>query len=194
HLSCYHLTLEPNTPFAHNPPALPDDDTAADMQEAIEARLAEAGFEHYETSAFARPHEQSRHNLNYWTFGDYLGIGAGAHGKLTADDGSCTRHTRRRQPGDYLAAMNDGGFIASKRTLSEEDLMAEFAMNALRLNAGFFITLFEQRTGLHRNRLLPVAEALAAKGLLTLSNAHIAATPLGLRFLDSVVAAFFPDA
>ena len=115
HLSCYHLTLEPNTPFAHNPPPLPDDDTAADMQEAIEARLADAGFAHYETSAFARPHEQSRHNLNYWTFGDYLGIGAGAHGKLSSPSGKIVRTWKTRLPKDYLDP--DKAFLAGERAL-----------------------------------------------------------------------------
>ncbi|MHB8823691.1 MAG: radical SAM family heme chaperone HemW, partial [Thiobacillus sp.] len=148
HLSAYHLTLEPNTPFGHTaPPNLPDDDLAADMQLAIEARLAEAGMQHYETSAYARPHHASRHNLNYWQFGDYLGIGAGAHSKLSFHD-RILRQMRTKHPQQYMDAVAQGAHITDARALTRDDLPFEFMMNALRLNEGVPAALFDERTGL----------------------------------------------
>src|SRR5438105_759238 len=132
HVSAYHLTLEPDTHFHRFPPPLPDEDAAADMQEAIEDVLAAAGFEHYETSAFARPGERARHNLNYWTFGDYLGIGAGAHGKISFRD-RIVRERRARKPQTYMQLAAAGGAIDEAHTVSEADLAFEFMLNALRL-------------------------------------------------------------
>jgi oxygen-independent coproporphyrinogen-3 oxidase len=147
HLSCYHLTLEPNTPFHHSPPPLPDDDASADMQDAIESRLREAGFDHYETSAFARPNQPCRHNLNYWTFGDYLGIGAGAHGKLSNHEG-IVREMRHKHPGRYLEGAARGDFVQERREVGSVELPFEFMMNALRLTGGFPRRLFAERCGL----------------------------------------------
>ena len=192
HLSCYHLTLEPNTPFAHHPPPLPDDDAAADMQQAIEARLADAGMAHYETSAFARPGHACRHNLNYWEFGDYLGIGAGAHGKLSFHD-RIVRQMRVKHPQQYMSAAMRGAPIAETRTLARGDLPFEFMMNALRLNAGVPAALFEVRTGLP---LAVCAEALRQareRGLLETDPAWLRPSARGRRFLNDLLALFLAD-
>jgi oxygen-independent coproporphyrinogen-3 oxidase len=147
HLSLYHLTVEPNTAFAAAPPELPDDDMAADMQEWLEPRLAQAGYRHYETSAFARPGRQCRHNLNYWQFGDYLGIGAGAHSKLSLADG-IVRQARVKHPNEYLMAAGTPRGIAAEHKVSRADLAFEFMMNALRLTDGFDPALLTATTGL----------------------------------------------
>ncbi len=192
HLSCYHLTLEPNTPFAHNPPALPDDDTAADMQEAIEARLAEAGFEHYETSAFARPHEQSRHNLNYWTFGDYLGLGPGAHGKLSSHEG-IRREMRHKHPGRYLEGAARGDFIQEAREVSVAELPFEFMMNALRLTAGVPAKLFAARTGVPIEAITDELTQARERGLLETAEGQLRPTLQGRRFLNELLQVFLRD-
>ena len=189
HVSAYHLTLEPNTPFHHAPPSLPDEDLAADMQDRVEAELAAAGFEHYETSAFARPGERCRHNLNYWNFGDYLGIGAGAHGKISAPDG-IVRETRRRHPNDYLDAATQGNFVQESRPVGDDELPFEFMMNALRLNEGFPAGLFEACTGLP---LATQTEALLAaqrRGLLDVGAERISPTVQGRRFLNDLLQLF----
>lgn len=181
HISAYHLTIEPNTAFHHAPPDLPDDDLAADMQEMVEATLASAGYGHYETSAFARPGQQCRHNLNYWNFGDYLGIGAGAHSKV---DGR--REARPRSPKDYLADPATRKWQA----IGQDDLAGEFMMNALRLIEGFEAALFEERTGL---TLVTIEDALSkaeAEGLLVRTAGRIAPTLLGQRFLNRLIANF----
>jgi oxygen-independent coproporphyrinogen-3 oxidase len=196
HLSCYQLTLEPNTPFAAHPPPLPDDDLCADMGEAIEARLAAAGFTHYETSAFARPGFQCRHNLNYWRFGDYLGIGAGAHSKLTlqAPEGKTRmlRQMRWKSPETYLRQAAIGQPIQEAHEVSAGQLSLEFLMNALRLAEGFSPALFETRTRLSFGVLQPRLAAAAHAGLLTIDDARVAPTPLGRRFLNRLLA-FFLD-
>ncbi|THF64915.1 oxygen-independent coproporphyrinogen III oxidase-like protein [Pseudothauera nasutitermitis] len=193
HLSCYHLTLEPNTPFAHQPPPLPDADLAADMQEAIEAELAVAGYGHYETSAFARAGQQCRHNLNYWTFGDYLGIGPGAHGKLSSHTG-IVREMRHKHPEHYLAAATQGDFVQQRHAVGSADLPFEFMMNALRLTEGVSAALFTARTGLP---LAMIAEALAAArrdGLLEADPALLRPTLHGQRFLNDLLQRFLADA
>jgi oxygen-independent coproporphyrinogen-3 oxidase len=190
HLSVYHLTLEPNTPFGHTaPPNLPDDDLAADMQRAIEARLNEAGMQHYETSAYSRPHHASRHNLNYWMFGDYLGIGAGAHSKLSFHD-RILRQMRTKHPQQYMDAVVRGAHIADSRTLARDDLPFEFMMNALRLNEGVPAALFEARTGLP---LLVCAEAMdqaRARGLLERDASRLKPTKQGQLFLNDLLELF----
>jgi len=191
HLSCYHLTLEPNTPFAVDPPSLPDDDAAADMQAMIEARLADAGYGNYETSAFARGGQRCRHNLNYWQFGDYLGIGAGAHGKLSFHD-RIERHARRKHPREYMDTMLAGQLEQSieLRTLGRGDLVFEFMMNALRLTDGFDRRLFEERTGLSVAVLsLRLAEA-ERRGLLEQDLHRIRPTLLGRRYLNDLLQLF----
>ncbi|HQW19381.1 MAG TPA: radical SAM family heme chaperone HemW [Rhodocyclaceae bacterium] len=189
HLSAYHLTLEPNTAFHHAPPPLPDDDLAADMQEMIEATLAARGFQHYETSAFAMAGHRCAHNLNYWCFGDYLGIGAGAHGKLSYPD-SITRETRRRHPREYLDAAAQGDFVQQRQPVERAELPFEFMMNALRLNDGIPLGLFEERTG---QSLASIGEPLLLaqrRSLLTIDNERLAPTTQGRRFLNDLLALF----
>jgi oxygen-independent coproporphyrinogen-3 oxidase len=200
HLSAYHLTLEPNTPFGHTaPPNLPDDDVAADMQLAIEARLHEAGMQHYETSAYARPHHASRHNLNYWQFGDYLGIGAGAHSKLSFHD-RILRQMRVKHPQQYMQSLlpslsgggvgGEGKHIADVRTLSRADLPFEFMMNALRLNEGVPADLFEARTGLPLIVCRNALEQARTRGLLLPDAARLQASLQGQRFLNDLLELF----
>ncbi|MGA7949712.1 MAG: radical SAM family heme chaperone HemW [Thiobacillaceae bacterium] len=194
HLSCYHLTLEPNTPFGHTPPAnLPDEDEGFAMQEAIEARLASSGFEHYETSAFALKSHRCRHNLNYWQFGDYLGIGAGAHSKLSFHD-RIVRQMRVKHPRQYMEAFALGRRVAERvaeeKGVTAEELPFEFMMNALRLTGGFEVALFSERTGLPLNALLkPLAQA-EARGLVTRSPLRIEPTLTGQRFLNDLLTLF----
>jgi putative oxygen-independent coproporphyrinogen III oxidase len=189
HVSAYHLTIEPNTYFHRYPPAVPDDDDAAAMQSAVEARLADAGYGHYETSAFARPGRQCRHNLNYWTFGDYLGIGAGAHAKISFKN-NILRQSRLRQPKAYLAQAGTAEAIGEQREVVAAELPGEFMMNALRLNAGFGLELFQARTGLGIAGILPQLEAAEARGLLTRDHRRAAPTALGRRFLNDLIGLF----
>ena len=191
HLSHYQLTLEPGTPFAAlPPPALPDDDLAWEMQEACHGVLAEQGFGQYEVSGFARAGRQCRHNLNYWQFGDYLGLGAGAHGKLTdADTGRIERTTQQREPRRYQARPVEG---LQRRTVPPGDLPFEFAMNALRLVAGFEPALLIERTGLDWQQVLPLLQQQQARGLLEVVAGHWRATEQGQRFLNEVIASFLP--
>lgn len=192
HLSAYHLTLEPNTPFGHTaPPDLPDDDLAADMQLAIEARLNEAGMQHYETSAYARPNHACRHNRNYWQFGDYLGIGAGAHSKLSFHD-RILRQMRTKHPQQYMEAVRQGAHIAT-RTLTRDDLPFEFMMNALRLNAGVPVALFEERTGLPLTVCTAALEQARARGLLESDPVRLKPTLQGQRYLNDLLELFLPD-
>jgi oxygen-independent coproporphyrinogen-3 oxidase len=189
HVSAYHLTIEPNTYFHRYRPVVPDDDAAAAMQLAVEARLADAGYEHYETSAFARPGRQGRHNLNYWSFGDYLGIGAGAHGKISFKN-SILRQSRLRQPKAYLAQAGSAEAIGEQREVTLAELPGEFMMNALRLNAGFDLELFQARTGLNIAGILPQLAAAESRGLLTRDHRHAAPTALGRRFLNDLIGLF----
>lgn len=189
HVSAYHLTLEPNTPFHHAPPPLPDDDLAADMQEMVEARLAAAGFGHYETSAFARAEQQCRHNLNYWSFGDYLGIGAGAHGKLSNHE-AIWREARHRNPRAYLAGAARGDFVSTRQTIASADLPGEFMMNALRLNQGFPPALFAERTGLPLAAIEESALAARRAGLLETADGLLRPTLRGRRFLNRLLGCF----
>jgi putative oxygen-independent coproporphyrinogen III oxidase len=185
HISAYHLTLEPNTAFHHAPPPLPDDDLAADMLEMAETELSGAGFDHYETSAFAKPGEQCRHNLNYWAFGDYLGIGAGAHSKLS-DHAGIRREARPRHPRDYLADP------ATRRwqPVAQKDLPGEFMMNALRLSEGVPLELFSERTGLPLAAIEKSALAGRHQGLLEVVDDKLRPTALGRRFLNRLVTLF----
>ncbi|MGB6603573.1 MAG: radical SAM family heme chaperone HemW [Steroidobacteraceae bacterium] len=191
HLSHYQLTLEPGTLFAAQPPPLPDDDLAAAMHAACSARLAGAGFAHYEVSAYARAGAQCRHNLNYWTFGDYLGIGAGAHGKLTfAARGEIVRTVQPREPRRYLAAAEDP---ATRRAVPRRELPFEFMLNALRLTAGFELTGYEERTGLAAVELASQIGPLIERALLVRTPGGYRASPLGLRFLNDLLLEFLPE-
>ncbi|MGA8863497.1 MAG: radical SAM family heme chaperone HemW [Gallionella sp.] len=189
HLSCYHLTLEPNTLFHHNPPSLPDDDTSSDMQQRIEQMLAAAGYEHYETSAFALPKRRARHNLNYWQFGDYLGIGAGAHSKLSFP-GRIIRQARYKQPQTYMEQVAKGEPMQSEQEVGSDELGFEFMMNALRLNGGFDSTLFGERTSLSLLGLQRELDEAERRGLLVKDHRRIAPTPLGQRFLNDLLELF----
>jgi oxygen-independent coproporphyrinogen-3 oxidase len=192
HLSCYHLTLEPNTLFYRNPPPLPDDDASSEMQQRIEALLAASGYVHYETSAFAQPKRQSRHNLNYWQFGDYLGIGAGAHSKLSFPD-KVIRQARYKQPQAYLDAMAQGAPLQEEHEVAPADLAFEFMMNALRLNGGFDSALFEERTSLPLLTIRRELEEAEKRGLLLRNGQRIAPTELGQRFLNDLLEIFLRE-
>jgi len=189
HLSFYHLTLEPNTPFYHTPPSLPDDDTSAEMQIEIESLLAAHGYEHYETSAFAKKGMQARHNLNYWQFGDYLGIGAGAHSKLSYHD-RITRESRSKHPKAYMEQAMQGKAVERDWIITPEELGFEFMMNALRLTEGVPLGLFQQRTGLSLLTLDKTIRQAQNKGLLTLEQGRIKPTLLGQRFLNELLEMF----
>ena len=191
HVSYYQLTLEPNTAFHHAPPTLPEDDLTDDMQQNGIERLAAAGFGHYEISAFARPGRRCRHNLNYWTFGDYLGIGAGAHGKLTDPvSGQILRRARQRQPRAYLDAVTRTEPVGSTRILDDADLMLEFALNAFRLVDGVETDLFGQRTGLPADRIAAPVAAARRDGLLEAGPDRLRPTALGLRFANELMGRF----
>ena len=191
HLSAYHLTLEPNTLFYRHPPPLPDSELAADMQEMIEERLASAGYVNYETSAFAQPGRECRHNLNYWRFGDYLGIGAGAHSKLSFPD-RILRQARYKQPREYLQRTAAGAPVQEEHAVSPKDLGFEFMMNALRLAEGFEVGLFDERTGLALTAVeRPLQEAMQ-RGLITRDHVRIAPTKRGQRFLNDLLQLFLP--
>jgi len=192
HLSCYHLTLEPNTLFHRYPPSLPDDDASSEMQQRIEALLAEQGYQHYETSAFAQPKKQSRHNLNYWQFGDYLGIGAGAHSKLSSHD-SVLRQARYKQPQAYLEQVAQGAPVQTAQSLSRDDLCFEFMMNALRLNGGFSAELFSERTSLPLLLIRKELEQAEQRGLLKRDLQRIAPTETGQRFLNDLLQIFLRE-
>ena len=191
HLSVYHLTLEPNTLFHRFPPTLPDDDAAADMQEMISEKLARAGYEHYETSAYAKPDTECRHNLNYWRFGDYLGIGAGAHGKLSFAD-RITRETRYKQPEAFMSNAVVGTAIQEEKTVPRTELPFEFMLNALRLTNGFAVSLFTERTGLPMTAISRQLDEAESLGLITRDIKHVRPTEKGQLFLNDLLEKFLP--
>lgn len=192
HVSWYQLTVEPNTAFHHRPPAgLPDGDGLGDIMDAGQALLAEAGYRQYEVSAYARTGHRCRHNLNYWAFGDYLGLGAGAHGKLTMADGTVERTTKRRSPQAYLAEIATGA-VSSRHAVPADELPLEFMLNALRLNDGVPTGSFSARTGLAPAAIRrPLVEA-RARGLLDRDPLRLRPTPLGQRFLNDLLGLFGP--
>jgi putative oxygen-independent coproporphyrinogen III oxidase len=185
HLSAYQLTIEPNTVFWSKPPQLPEHDETADMQLVVEEVLSGIGYQHYETSAFARPGRRCRHNLNYWEFGDYLGIGAGAHGKISFPD-RVTRHERIKQPKEYL---NSPQTMAEKEVTASE-LPFEFMLNALRLVDGFPVELFARHTGLAITAIEPQLEKAERAGLLERDWKRVRPTERGQRFLNELLALF----
>lgn len=189
HVSAYHLTLEPDTHFHRFPPQLPPEDAAADMQDGIEAMLHEAGYQHYETSAFAKPGHRARHNLNYWTFGDYLGLGAGAHGKISFRD-RILREVRERKPQGYLKAALGGDAVWESREVTDAELSFEFMLNALRLVEGFPITLFAERTGLTLDVVEPQLARAESAGLIERDHKRIAPSEKGRRFLNDLLEMF----
>jgi putative oxygen-independent coproporphyrinogen III oxidase len=185
HFSAYQLTLEPNTVFYSKPPQLPEHDACADMQLLYEDALAQAGFEHYETSAFARPGKRCRHNLNYWEFGDYVGIGAGAHGKVSFPD-RVERHARAKQPREYMEAAARGASVVESRIVQPRDLPFEFMLNALRLVEGFATDLFTARTSLPSSVLEHGLREAETKGLAEHDSRRIRPTERGQRFLNEL--------
>ena len=189
HLSWYQLTIEPNTVFYKQRPTLPTEDDACALEDEGLALLADHHFNRYEISAYCRDNKTSRHNLNYWLFGDYFGIGAGAHGKLTGLDKRDVFRTRKqRQPTDYLNPNKP--FLAAEDPVSDADLLFEFMLNATRLQQAIPNTLFKERTGLAFDRLVPLLQQAAQKGLITTNNTHWQITPFGRRYTNDLQALF----
>jgi len=191
HLSFYHLTIEPNTLFHRHPPPLPDEDSAADIADAVAGALAAAGYVHYETSAFAKPGRECRHNLNYWRFGDYLGIGAGAHSKLSFPE-RVVRQVRWKQPQQYLEHVERGLPLLEERAIARDEIGFEFMLNALRLTAGVPLALFSERTGFPPAIVGKALDAAEQRGLLARDHERMAPTALGQRFLNDLQALFLP--
>jgi oxygen-independent coproporphyrinogen-3 oxidase len=192
HLSAYHLTIEPNTYFHRFPPRLPDDDTSARMGDAIEGALARTGYRHYEISAFAQPGRQSRHNVNYWTFGDYLGIGAGAHSKLS-HPGRIERAIRIKRPERYMEGAERGAAVQERHDVRATAIGFEFMMNALRLTEGFAVRLFEERAGVPLAAVRQELEAAERRGLIEHDAMRVRPTALGRRFLNDVLQLFLAE-
>ena len=192
HISAYHLTLEPNTLFHRYPPPLPDDDLSSAMQDAIEDRLVAAGYENYEVSAFAQPGQRCTHNLNYWHFGDYLGIGAGAHSKLSFAD-RIVRALCYKQPQQYMHEALAGTPTQEAHEVSARDLPFEFMLNALRLNEGFPLQLFQERTGLPRVTILATLDRVEREGLIERDHIRVRTSARGRRFLNDLLQRFLPD-
>lgn len=192
HISHYQLTLEPNTVFFARPPqGLPDDDAAWDIQERCQALLAEAGYGHYETSAYARPGRQCAHNLNYWRYGDYLGIGAGAHGKLTLGaEQAIVRRWKHRHPAAWMETAGTAQAIGGDERIGPERRPFEYMLNALRLHEGFDLVDFEARTGLDRERIMPQLREAQEREWLEVAASRVTPTALGRRFANDVIALF----
>ena len=192
HLSVYHLTIEPNTWFAKHPPPLPDDDTAYAMLDLITERTAAAGLQRYEVSAYAARGHRCRHNLNYWQFGDYLGIGAGAHGKLSFAE-RIVRQVRWRDPARYMDQALQGQPVAQQHEVAAADLPFEFMLNALRLREGFALRLFSERTGLPITAVSTTIDTAVARGWLSVGDdGWVAPTPRGFDWLSDLQALFLP--
>ncbi|MBS97982.1 MAG: YggW family oxidoreductase [Oceanospirillaceae bacterium] len=190
HLSWYQLTIEPNTEFHSRPPQLPLDEALWAIQEQGQAQLREAGFHQYEVSAYAKPGCQARHNLNYWRFGDYIGIGAGAHGKLTQSDKNGITIRRRHKIRQPAAYMDPGRRLAGDQPVSDDELPFEFMLNALRLHDGFDLTLFFKRTGLELAEIQPTLIEAERRQLLTLTGERVRPTLSGQLFLNDLLAMF----
>ena len=192
HISWYQLTIERNTRFWSAPPALPNESELESIQQAGEAILADAGLDQYEVSAFSREGEESRHNMNYWRFGDYIGLGAGAHGKISLPDGTIIRTQRTRKPADYLAVTTSSPLSPPKGVaISPAEKITEFAMNTLRLTSGVPLSHFTQTTGATLEQLTAAAKTAVSRGWLEATDTgHFVTTPLGYQFLDSVIETF----
>jgi len=192
HLSLYHLTMEPNTVFAKYPPALPDDDLSADMQDMIADVTAGAGYQHYEVSAYAQPGRRARHNLNYWQFGDYLGIGAGAHSKISFPH-RVLRQARFKQPASFIEAARRGNPVQEEHEIGRADMGFEFMLNALRLTGGFDPNLFGERTGMNISAISRALNDAEAKGLIYRDHKLVKPTELGQRFLNDLQEMFLAE-
>jgi oxygen-independent coproporphyrinogen-3 oxidase len=193
HISHYQLTLEPNTLFAAHPPLLPEDEAVWDMQQACQAYLADQGYAQYEISAYARPGRQARHNLNYWRFGDYLGIGAGAHGKLTDDSGAVTRLWKLKHPDAYLESAGTPKSLGGVSQVAETELAFEFMLNRLRLVEGFSRDEFETATGLSVSHIETELKEALEKGLLETTSEGWKVTPRGHNYLNDLQSSFLPS-
>ena len=194
HISWYELTIEPNTWFHRHPPQRPDDDTLWEMQQAGRTLLEAAGYQRYEVSAYGRAQQQCRHNMNYWQFGDYLGIGAGAHAKISdAATQGITRTAKQRHPRNYLDNAHTNARISSSRRITPADALLEFAMNALRLDRGFSPAAFTAATGLSYTRIESIVNKGVADGLLSHDGSVIRTTPKGQRYLNELLQQWMPD-
>jgi len=194
HLSCYQLTIEPNTLFHHQPPITPDDEELWQMQLNLQSVLARSNFKQYEVSAYSLPTQQCRHNLNYWQFGDYLGIGAGAHGKLSDCAAGVYRNWKIKHPATYLKRSKDGNDLCGATTKIDSDQLAfEFMLNALRLSNGFKLDLFEQRTGLSINQIEPQLDLHQEQQLITVSNQRVSLTSRGKMMVDNMLQDYLSD-
>jgi oxygen-independent coproporphyrinogen-3 oxidase len=192
HLSLYHLTMEPNTVFAKYPPQLPSDDESADIQDMIAETMTAAGYEHYEVSAYAKPGHRARHNLNYWHFGDYLGIGAGAHSKLSFPH-RVLRQARYKQPASFMEAAQKGNAVSEEHEITRGEMGFEFMLNTLRLTEGFDPNLFGERTGLSITAIEKALNEAEGKGLIYRDFKLIKPTGLGQRFLNDLQEMFLAD-
>lgn len=191
HLSHYQLTIEPNTFFYHQPPETPDDDQLFEMQQQCQTLLADRGYTQYEVSAYARDNRQCRHNLNYWQFGDYLGLGAGAHSKLSQGQPlQITRQWRVKRPQDYLDSVNNGKHVGGEQVLTAEELPLEFMLNALRLVAGFDKTLFAERTSLELDMIETSLSQAMDTGLLEENEQRIRPSERGMQYLNELLQYF----
>jgi len=192
HLSHYQLTLEPNTPFYKNPPVLPEEDLAWEMQLACQATLSEAGYHHYEVSAYAKNNQACRHNLNYWQFGDYIGLGAGAHGKITQPpQGQIWRTQMPASPGSYMNMIQNGD-MGRQHRVSDEDACFEFMLNALRLQDAFPLELFTLRTGLPLKSIETQLDLMVSKGWVEIEESSLQLTHTGKTYLNEVLQLFLP--
>ncbi|MBX2849787.1 MAG: radical SAM family heme chaperone HemW [Acidiferrobacterales bacterium] len=189
HLSCYQLTIEPNTLFYHQPPITPDDDALWEMQTALHSELAVHNFNQYEVSAYAKQHRSCQHNINYWQYGDYLGIGAGAHGKITGHHGKVHRYWKIKHPNTYLEKPNK---IGATKTVASEQLPFEFMLNALRLSDGFDLNLFETRTGLSTNRIQTILEKHHNLELIEIEDRFLTPTKRGKQMLNQLLEDYLP--
>ena len=190
HISWYQLTIEENTLFHYSPPSVPNDDLIWNMQQQGQKLLKEAGYEQYEVSAYAQKNQKSQHNMNYWEFGDYLGIGAGAHGKITMPDGSITRHTKFRHPEEYMKKALDSQARSTEKPLAKEDIIFEFMLNIARLKQGFTAELFEQRTWLAFTEVEQKIDALIAEGLILKADDYYQPSEKGYLFVNDIVNRF----
>ncbi len=184
HLSCYQMTIEPNTLFHHNPPITPDDELLWEMQEQLQAELANNGYSQYEVSAYSKTNKRCQHNLNYWQFGDYLGIGAGAHGKLTSNDFEIIRSWKIKHPSTYINKENK---VGGTEKIDTQQVPFEFMMNALRLNAGFELTTFTSRCGQNLESIQPLLDQHLSKGLIDVSTTHVVPTAFGHNMLNNML-------
>ena len=186
HISLYQLTLEPNTVFHRYPPKLPDQDDVIEMQQSLQTKLFHSGFFQYEISAYGKDQFECRHNLNYWMFGDYLGIGAGAHSKLTVGE-TLIRRTRKKHPGTYMSRVGSDSAVTETRQIAKSELPLEFLMNGLRLKRGFSLRAAEQRTGIKGSAIRERLEKHISEGLVIESDGNLRCSDAGYLFLDSIL-------